>query len=407
MSYIKRSCATSIRYLLENFPCVVILGARQVGKSTLLKQLCPKAPFFDLERESDFQRITQDPALFLQETGRPLVIDESQLSPALFKALRVEIDGNRNQAGQFLLSGSSSPALLKQISESLAGRVALVELSPFDWHEALQRDEPDLVEAFSHPDGLRSLTPNFEKRELLDLCLHGGYPEPFLKRQDKRYHRLWTENYIKTYLERDIRALFPTLQLNTYKRFIQMLAYASGEIINASNFARSLDVSQPTVKHYLSIMEGTFLWRTIPSYQKNISRRIVKMPKGHLRDTGLINHFLRLHTTDDLKAHPQFGRIWESFIIEQLIRYFQNRLENIQCYYYRTHNQAEIDLILEGPWGTIPVEIKSGSSTTPRHGRALRRFIREHDCPFGLIINQGDELFQVRDGIYQLPAIYL
>ena len=407
MSYIKRSVSESIAYLLKNFPCVVILGARQVGKSTLLHHLLPNAPFFDLERTTDYQRIETDPELLLQETSRPLVIDEAQLSSSLFKALRVEIDRNRHQPGQFLLSGSSSPQLLKNISESLAGRVAIVELEPLDWQESLTRNTPDLILALEQPETLKVLQPNFTKRELLELCLYGGYPEPFQKRHDPKLHRLWMENYVKTYVERDIRALFPTLKLDAYRRFVQMLAYASGEIINASNFARSLDVSQPTIQHYLEIVEGTFLWRKLPSYQKNASKRIVKMPKGQLRDTGLINYFLRLQFTDDLKAHPQFGRIWETFISEQVIRHFKNQLEHIEYYYYRTHNQAEIDLILETSAGIIPIEIKSGFTASKRQIKTLERFVEEYHCPFGLLINNGDEIFKLSSRVYQLPAIYL
>ncbi len=406
MSGLKRNITESINYLLNNFPCVVILGARQVGKSTLLKQILPNASFFDLERDADFQRINNDPELLLQETNRPIIFDEAQISASLFKALRVEIDKNRDQAGQFLLSGSSSPQLLKHISETLAGRVAIVELDPFQWQEALKKNYPDLITALLEGK-FKSLQSNFNKRELLELCLYGGYPEPFLKRHDAKFFRLWMENYIKTYVERDIRALFPTLQLDVYKRFVQMLAYASGEIINNSNFARSLDVSQPTIKNYLNIIEGTFLWRKIPSYQKNLTKRIIKMPKGYLRDTGLINYFLRIQTVNDLKSHPQFGRIWEIFISEQLIRHFKNNIENIEYFYYRTQNQAEIDLIIETQTGLIPIEIKSGFSSSKRQIQTLQRFIEEHDCPFGLLINNGDEIFKLSQNIYQLPAIYL
>lgn len=407
---IDREVLDNAQYLLQHFPVVVILGARQVGKSTLLKQLLPNVDFYDLERDSDFERIDSEPELFLQETTRPLVVDEAQISSNLFKALRVEVDRQRNLNGQFLLSGSSSPSLLKNISETLAGRVAIIELSPFAWHEALERKQNKKLSwwlALSDIDNLKSLTPNFSKKELLELCLYGGYPEPFLKHKEHKFYRLWMENYVKTYVDRDIRTLFPNLKIDKYKRFIQMLAYASGEIINSSNFARSLDLSQPTIKNYLEIAEGTFLWRNIPSYNKNVVKRVSKLPKGHIRDTGLINHFLRINTIDDLKSHPHYGRIWEIFIIEQIIRYCDNHLESIDVYYYRTHNQAEIDLILETDMGLIPIEIKSGSTGSKRQTLVLEKFVQEHKCPFGLLINNGDQIFKIKPNIYQLPAIYL
>lgn len=407
MSYKKRTVTDSIYYLLQHFPAVVVLGARQVGKSTLIRHLLPEAPFFDLERDSDFLRVNDDPGLLLQEIDRPVIFDEAQLSPALFRALRVSIDQQRDQPGQFLLSGSSSPQLLKQISETLAGRVAIVELDPLSWHEIKENKANDVIAALADPEQMKDLQPLLTRQELLTLCLYGGYPEPVLKNDHGKFYRLWMENYLKTYIERDIRALFPQLNLDAYKRFIQMLAFSSGEMINASNFARSLDVSQPTIKHYLEIVEGTFLWRRVPSYQKNVTKRIVKMPKGHLRDTGLINYFLRLQNSNDMKAHPQFGRIWEIFISEQLIRHFKNRLESIEYYYYRTQNQAEVDLILETDRGLIPIEIKAGSVTGKRQIIALEQFIKEHNCRYGLVINNGDEIFKLSPSVYQLPAMYL
>lgn len=408
MSYKKRSVKASVEFLLQHFPAVVILGARQVGKSTLTQKVLPKATFFDLERDSDFQRINDDPGLLLQETNRPIVFDEAQLSPALFRALRVAIDENRDQPGQFLLSGSSSPELLKNISETLAGRIAIVELDPFDWHEI--HDTPasgELLEALVKPELLLELPAHFDKQQLLSLCLHGGYPEPVLKKDDRRFYRLWMESYLKTYIERDIRVLFPQLNIDAYKRFIQMLAFSSGDIINASAFARSLDVSQTTIKNYLEIVEGTFLWRRIPSWQKNVNKRIVKTPKGHLRDTGLINYMLRIQDENDMKSHPQFGKIWETFIAEQLIRQFTNQLERLDYYYYRTQNQAEVDLILETESGLIPIEIKAGSVTAKRQLKALEAFIEEHNCAYGLVVNNGDEVYKLSPKIYQLPAAFL
>lgn len=406
MSYLHRDIEPAIQYLLQQFPAVAVLGARQVGKSTLLRQVLPDAPFFDLERDGDFQRVSDDPALLLQEVGRPVIFDEAQLSASLFRALRVAIDQQRDQPGQFLISVSSSPHLLQQLSETLAGRVAIVELDGLGWHEIAGQPGNDLLAALAQPALLRELKPVHSKQALLSLCLYGSYPEPVLRRADPKFFRLWMENYLKTYVERDIRALFPQLNLDAYKRFIQMLAFSSGEILNASNFARSLDVSQPTIKKYLEIVEGTFLWRQLPSYQANITKRLVKMPKGHLRDTGLINYLLRVQTEDDMKAHPQFGRIWETFIIEQVIRHFHNRLEQAGFYYYRTQNQAEIDLVMETDHGLIPVEIKAGSVTSKKQIVALEQFIEEQHCPYGLVINNGDEVFRLAEKVYQVPAIY-
>jgi len=392
---------------MTQFPCVVVLGARQVGKSTLIKRLFPNAPYFDLEREVDFERVNADPALLFQESTRPLLFDEAQLSVTLFKALRVEIDRVRQQCGQFLLTGSSSPQLLKNVSDTLAGRVAIVELNSFVWQEALQKPASRFYECLYSPSKFNQLTKNYSKTEILDLCLYGGYPEPILKRHDAKFFELWMENYIKTYVERDVRSLFPALKLDAYKRFVRMLAFSSGEIINASKFARSLDVSQPTIKHYLDIAEGTFLWRKLAPYDRNVKKRIVKMPKGYIRDCGLINYILRINTRDNLKGHPAFGRIWEVFIIEQFIRNLQIRLERTEYFYYRTHNQTEIDLVIVGNFGLIPIEIKSGSVTKSNSLRGMQHFIHEHRCNFGIVVNNGDDICKLTENIYQVPAIYL
>ncbi len=308
MTGVKRNLYESIRYMLSHFPCVAIIGARQVGKSTLMRQLLPHASFFDLERESDFARIHRDTEFFLRDNPTPLCIDEAQLCPQLFEAMRVKIDENRKQPGQYLLSGSSSPELLNNISESLAGRVAIVELGTFTIAESALQSVPSFYSHLQSGDftGIDKLQNHITKDQLYEALLYGGYPEPFLKRSEKQFYDLWMENYFRTYIDRDIRRLFPQLNMDAYKRFIRMLAFASGDLINISNFAMSLDVSQPTAKSYFDIAEGTFLWRRIPSFQDNQMKSLIKMPKGHLRDTGLIHYLLNINNIEQLKSHPQY-----------------------------------------------------------------------------------------------------
>ena len=210
-----------------------------------------------------------------------------------------------------------------------------------------------------------------------------------------------------TYIERDIRALFPGLKIETYKRFIKMLAYSSGNPVNISDIAKSLDVSQPTVKSYIEIAEGTFLWRNIRPYEKNLNTRIIKTPKGYIRDTGLINYSLGLKNIDELKSHPKFGIIWEIFVIEQIIKSMQNSLIENEYLYLRTKNQAEIDLIIEGESGLIPIEIKSGTNTDPRKLISLQNFLNKTKAPHGILINTADEVRMLTDSIVQIPAMFV
>ena len=399
----------SLRQLWDRFPCIAILGARQAGKTTLLKQFLPSASFFDLEKESDWQRIDRDPEFFLEDNRAPLILDEAQLSPKLFSALRVKIDQNRNLKGQYLISGSSSPELLKNISESLAGRIAIIELGTFHFAEAYNQEPSQLYNYIAAKDytNLMSLTSNATREQLYELCWRGGYPEPFLKRNDVLFGKLWMENYFNTYINRDIRRLFPTLQIETYQRFIKMLAFSSGDCLKFSNFAEALDVSEPTIKSYFHIAEGTFLWRMIPSYQRNLRKRLIKMPKGHLRDTGLINYLLNIQSVEEMKNHPSFGNIWEVFIIEQLIKSLKANLSRFDYAYYRTSNHAKVDLILEGDFGLIPIEIKSGINLKSNHLRNLETFIEDYNCPIGLLINNADQIVNLSPKVVQIPAGFL
>lgn len=401
----KRSAIEAIHYLLRQFPCVAVLGARQVGKTTLLRQLLPNAAWFDLENSADFDRITHDPLFFLSEVEAPVIFDEAQLCPDLFKALRVKIDDNRKRNGQYLISGSSSPELLRSISETLAGRVAIYVLEPFAWEESWQKPISNIYTMLVEQnfDLLKTLTPQFDATQLYTSCLFGGYPEPFLKLKDPLFYDIWMDNYFKTYINRDIRRLFPTLQIETFKRFIRMMAFSSGEIINFSNFARSLDVSQPTAKHYFEIAEGTFLWRSLKTYSKS-KKSVIKMPKGHMRDPGIVTHLLNLKTINDLKSHPNYGRLWESAVIEQIIKGMTTTLHSFEPFYYRTKNQAEIDLILEGKFGAIPIEIKSGTQTSPQQLLTLKSFVEENNCPVGIVINQATEVQKLSPTIIQIPA---
>jgi predicted AAA+ superfamily ATPase len=408
MHGLKRNLEKSITYLMQNFPAVVLLGARQVGKSTLIQRLFPTIKSYDLEREKDFIRIMNDPEFFFNEVPAPYIIDEAQKGLKLFEAIRVNIDQNRHVNGRFLLTGSSSPELLKSISESLAGRCAIVEVNPFSFNEAFQKTKSKFYQILKGSgESFSELSENLTRDELMDLCLHGSYPEPFLKREDHFYFQQWQSNYIQTYIERDIRQLFPNLNLDAFKRFFRMVAFANGEIINYANFARSLDVSQPTIKKYFEILEGTFTWRRIPAFDKNTKKRLIKMPKGYIKDTGLVNFFLNINHTEDLVAYPSYGRLWESFITEQIIKALKEELEIFNFYHYRSSNQAEIDLILEGNFGLIPIEIKSGSMTMLRQLRTMDEFIKNFKCPYGIIINNGDEIFKLRSNIIQIPARYL
>lgn len=410
MNNIKRACFESLRYLLKRFPCVAVLGARQVGKTTLLDQIHPQAQRFDLEKLADFNRIQRDPDFFLSQYKQPIIIDEAQKLPSLFPALRVAIDNNRKKNGQYLISGSSSPELLSNLTESLAGRMALFELSGFSLQESWDMDDNVLYELLSkrRTKDLAHLKPRLTQEKIMRSCLFGGYPEPHLKfGKDPKAFWIWMENYFQSYIQRDIRALFPGLDIQTYQRFVSMLGGSTGQILNVSEFGRSLGVSQPTARSYFDIAHGTYVWRMLPSFQKQVKKRVVKMPKGHMRDSGLCNFLLRNRTEEEFMAHPLSGRIWEGFVIEELLKGFRNNLIQVEPYFFRTNHQTEIDLVLDGEFGILPIEIKMGTTVSPNELHALRSFVDDHRLPLGVIINNAAEVAWLDNKIIQIPAGYL
>lgn len=299
--------------------------------------------------------------------------------------------------------------MLKNISESLAGRIAIYELGGLTFEESCDLMPSPVYSMLIEQDidAIAKLKPRYTREQLLDLCFNGGYPEHFLKRNDPVFHDQWMENYIRTYIDRDIRALFPNMKLDVYRRFIQMLATTSGQLINANQFAKSLDISQPTIKKYLEIAEGTFLWREVSGYRSNMRKRVIKMPKGHFRDSGLLCRLLNIHSQEAMCDHPHFGQIWENFIIEQLINGLAINLRSFQYYFYRTQHQVEVDLVLEGAFGLIPIEIKAGIRTPTKNLRHLKTFIEEHNCPFGIVINSSEQVEKLAPNIIQLPATCL
>jgi predicted AAA+ superfamily ATPase len=392
--------------LLTQFPCVAILGARQVGKTTLAKTVMPNWLYLDLERSLDLDRLTHDVDFFFKQHPNHVIFDEAQLYPKLFSTLRGVIDEDRAQKGRFILTGSSSPELLSNIAETLAGRIAIIELGTLKMNEYYQAPLSDFYDIFKSPlnkNQISMSSPQFNYEQVQNHWLKGGYPEP--RQGDENYYQEWFVDYQSTYINRDIAKLFPNLDKLAYRRFMGMLGKLSSHIINKSELARSLSVSQPTVSDYLDIAEGTFLWRKLNSYENNPNKSVVKMPRGHIRDSGLLHHILRLSSLEQLQQDPIAGFSFESFVIEEILKGLQDaRCRNVDYYYYRTRSGAEIDLILEGPFGTLPIEIKYGMRVARQQLKALSEFIDNQKLPFGLVINQAEKVEWLTETILQVPV---
>ena len=398
--------------LLNNFPALAIIGVRQAGKTTLAKTLGPEFTYFDLERPSHYDRIVHDPEFFFAQYPEHIILDEAQELPVLFNILRGVIDENRMKMGRFIITGSSSSELLSHVSESLAGRIAIIELGTLKTNECYHKSFSPFYELFKtklSKDNLISGAAPLTIDQVQSCWLRGGYPEPLLKmKKEESYFDTWMSNYQSTYLNRDIGKLFPKLNKINFRRLLTMLGKLSGTILNKSDLARALDVSEPTIRHYLEIADGTFLWRQLPSFENNITKSVVKLPKGHMRDSGLLHHLLRINSLETLFLDPIVGRSFEGFVIEEILKGIQDAgISNVQPYYYRTRSGAEIDLILEGNFGVLPIEIKSGKTIVRKNLKTLSDFIEEHQLPFGMVINQSNQVEWLTPSIIQVPVGFL
>ncbi len=408
----KRLLEQKIDWLLEMFPIVAVIGPRQCGKSTLVRAMRPEWKYYDLERPDDFQLITSDPLGFFSRQKDKTIIDEAQQFPELFKVLRGVIDKDRHATGRFLLTGSSSPKIVKELSESLAGRIATVELWPFKAVEFYDKPLPAIYEILPESghdlNSFANLKPELELSQIYEHWFFGGYPEPRIKSlKSPSFHGLWMDEYFSDYIRRDIQRLFPRINQYSFRLFIQTLSFHSGNIINRSEIARALEVSSVTAKEYLEILHNTFIWRNLASYESNALKKVQKMPKGFFRDQGILHHQLKIKDLDTLLIHPTAGSSFEAFVIEEIIRGLQCTLQpGIDFYFYRTKDKSEIDLIVEAPFGIIPIEVKLGHKSNKRMLTALKIFIEDTKSPYGIVVNNSDKIEFLSDRIIQVPAIY-
>lgn len=327
----KHELAT-LEALLKRHRVVAIVGARQVGKTTLARNVADRhrgaVRFFDLESPADDARLSE-PLLALEPLAGLVVIDEVQRQPGLFEVLRVLADRPRS-ARRFLLLGSASPELLRQSSETLAGRIVYHELHGFSLAEI----------------GVE----NYQR-----LWLRGGFPRTYLARSNAASFE-WRQAFIRTFLERDLPALGITIGSATLRRFWTMLAHYHGQTWNASEFGRSFGVADTTVRNYLNVLTSALVVRQLRPWHENIAKRQVKSPKVYVKDSGLLHGLLNLRTLQDLEAHPKVGASWEGFAIDQIIR--QLGAADEECYFWATHGGAELDLFVVRGRKRIGFEIK-------------------------------------------------
>jgi predicted AAA+ superfamily ATPase len=346
--YIHRQKEGDLLQALKYFPVAAVLGPRQCGKSTLAKYIVSKRKntiYLDLQRPSDLRKLT-DPELFFHTHRDKLIcIDEVQIGPDIFPILRAEVDAER-KPGRFLLLGSASQDLIRKSSESLAGRIHYIELTPFTFCELVAED------------------PKY-RSELLKIWRRGGFPESVLAPTDS-ISMIWREDFIRTYLERDIAQFGFSVAPQVMRRFWSMLAHYHGQPLNLSRLGQALGVTHPTIKRYLDILEQTYMVRSLRPYNANLKKRLVKSPKVYIRDSGVLHALLEIESMDALLGHPVVGFSWEGMCIEQIIA----AKPDWRASFYRTSSGEEIDLVLERGQKKLAFEFKA--SMSPKVSRGFK-----------------------------------
>lgn len=370
---IRRRQASEVASLLRQTPAVVITGPRQVGKTTLALEIAGQrhAVYLDLEAESDRARLAEPQLYFADHVNELVVLDEIQRAPGIFKALRGTIDQARREGkgdGRFLLLGSAAMELLAQSGETLAGRVAFVELAPFD-----------LIEVGA------------ENRD--DLWVRGGFPPSFLAPGPEESLR-WRTDFIRTYLERDIPQLGPRVPAETLRRFWTMLAHNQGGLLNAAQLARGLGVSGATVGHYLDLMVDLLLVRRLPPRLADVGKRLVRSPKVYVRDSGVVHALLGLGDKEAILGHPVAGASWEGLVLENAIGAAAGRADPS---FYRTSGGAEIDLVLSWRDGREwAVEVKR--SAAPKLERGMRSALEDLQPERSFVVYPGSDRYRLAAG---------
>ena len=404
--YLQRNYSDLAQRYLDTFPVLCLIGPRQAGKTSFAKNLRKDWGYFDLEKMADFELITNSTDLFFEQFNKHIIIDEAQEYPQLFKALRGVIDSNRGLNGRFIITGSSSPELLSHLSDSLAGRIGIIEMGTLKANELYEKPLSSFYEIFSQPNDRKTLhidAPQLSNEQMRHCWLYGGYPEPLLADSPVKYQD-WMDNYYATYINRDIAKLFPRLNKLAYQRFISTLSTLSGTIINKADLARAIEISEKTISEYLQIAEQTFIWRNINYDVKSKIKALVKSPKGYICDSGLQHYLQKITNFDALLRSANVGHSFETFVIDELIKGITAAgINNVDYCYYRTAKGAEVDLVVSTPDNIIPIEIKMSSTVPLKKLASLTKYINDNNLKFGILLNQSDKIFWLTENILQLP----
>ncbi len=376
--YLHRKLEHPLKEALKQFPAALVTGPRQAGKSTLLQHVLKGVNYVTFDDILTRNLAETDPTLFLQTYEPPLILDEVQYTPALFSPLKLKIDANRREMGQYILTGSQIFPLMKGISESLAGRIAIFQLYPLSWKEIPHIDP-------------------YDERTVAKQILNGFYPE-FQVNPDLN-PKFWFSAYLSTYLERDLRTMRNIQDLGQFQRFLVLLAARAGQILNLNEIGKECGISQTTAKDWLTILQATSIVYLLEPYYRNLTKRVIKSPKLFFVDTGLLCYLLRIETVEQLIHSPFGGHVFENMVVMEKVKQFAEKGERAPCYFYRTAAGLEIDLLIDHGDHLDAYEIKFTSTPSSEMTRSLVQFKTEFPVKKALLLNLRPQHHPFSNGI--------
>lgn len=396
-SILPRLLTPVIREAMADTPVICLLGPRQSGKTTLVRQLEPERAYVSLDDNNYYQTATSDPAEFMAGLPDVVTLDEVQRAPMLLPAIKRAVDEDR-RPGRFLLTGSANLLLLPKVTESLAGRMEVIQLQPLT--EAEKMRQPGLfVNTLLEGAFNTAIRPETQTTEptLAERLTAGGYPEPLTRLPVRA--RQWRRQYLHTIIERDVQDVAQVRDSHELARLLELLAVRNAQLFNASNLANSLGLHRDTMEHYVRVLERLFLVRRLPAWHRNTGKRLIKSPKLHLVDSGLAATLAGLGAEDWLSKRERMGHLLESFVVQQLIAQAAWTDQDLRFWHYRDKDQVEVDIVITRGRKTWGVEVKAATTLNPKDGKGLAR-LADHcgkDFKGGILLYTGKDILPLRD----------